>query len=53
MLDTVLERSATALGYIALALMAVLVLGSLVHRRGGSLDPLTAGEIQEAVSRAR
>jgi TRAP-type C4-dicarboxylate transport system permease small subunit len=51
-MDRFLAATATALGYAVLALMAILVIGSIFARRGGSLDPLTAGEIKAAVERA-
>jgi hypothetical protein len=48
-LDKILQSAATALGWTVLGLMILLVIGSLLGRRSGSLDDLTAGEIKAAV----
>jgi hypothetical protein len=50
MLDKTLQYAATALGYAIVALMVLLVVGSLIGRRPGSLDDLTAEEIGHAVN---
>jgi hypothetical protein len=45
MIDKTLQTAATVLGWVVLALMVVLLVGSLLNRHGGSLDDLSAAEI--------
>jgi hypothetical protein len=49
-IDRSLQLAAQALGYAIVALMVLLVVGSLIGRRPGSLDDLTAAEIKHAVN---
>jgi hypothetical protein len=49
MIDKGLQLAAQALGWTIVALMVVLVVASLLGRRPGSLDDLSAGEIKAAV----
>jgi hypothetical protein len=51
-LDRYLQLAAQALGWAIVALMIVLVVASLVGRRPGSLDDLTAPEIKAFVDQA-